>query len=256
MARKKKARRGIRGDIESLEMSLILNGKAMEEDRQRKKWSIHDLNPIKPLTPMQEDLFHAFFNGKNICAHGSAGTGKTFLALYLALSEVLEKRNQTHIIIVRSAVETRKVGHLPGTLEEKMAEYERPYRDIVAELVGRASTYDDMKQAGVIQFMSTSFIRGLTWDNAFVIVDECENMNFHEIDSVMTRMGKNSRVIVAGDIIQTDLLMRSNDITGMPRFLKVVEKMSSFATVEFTRNDIVRGDFVKSWIEASEDTPD
>jgi len=255
MARKHKARHGYRGDVESLKMSLILNGKAQEEGPKRKKWSIHDLRSIKPLTPTQEDMFHAFFDGKHICAHGSAGTGKTFLALYLALSELLDRREQQKIIIVRSAVSTREVGHLPGSLEEKMSEYERPYREIVADLMGRAATYDDMKSAGLIEFMATSYIRGITWDNVILVVDEGENMNFHEIDSIMTRLGKNSRVIFTGDVPQTDLLRRSNDTTGMPRFLKVIKNMNDFASIEFNRHDIVRSSFVKSWIIASEDTP-
>jgi len=250
-----KAQSKLREQVQFLSEMNHHNTLAMEEGPIKKKWSIHDLKHIMPLTEMQEEMFHAFYNGNDICAHGSAGTGKTFLALYLALAELLEKRDQHRIIIVRSAVSTRDIGHLPGTIEEKMSEYERPYREIVAELIGRSSTYDDMKQAGLIEFMSTSYVRGLTWDNAIVIVDEAENMTFHEIDSVMTRLGKNSRVIVTGDIPQTDLVKRSNDATGLPRAVKVIKNMKSFVEILFTRHDIVRGEFVKAWITAAEDTP-
>ena len=231
---------------------MELNIHAMNEGPRKKHWSIHDLKAIQPLTPMQEDMFHAWYEDDlNVCAHGSAGTGKTFLALFLAMSDVLE-RNCQKVIIVRSAVPTREIGHLPGTAEEKMAVYEQPYRDILHELFGRASTYDDMKDAGLVEFMPTSFIRGLTWDNAIVLVDEGENMTFHEIDSVMTRLGENSRVIFTGDMIQTDLDKRKNDVSGMLDFMNVIKEMSCFEDIRFTVEDVVRGPFVKSWIRASE----
>lgn len=247
-----KARHNSRTEIESLSLALSLNGKAQEEGHKRKHWSMHDLKTIKPLTVAQEDLFHAWFNDKHICAYGSAGTGKTFLALYLALSEVLN-RQQSHIIIVRSAVPTRDVGFLPGTLEEKTALYELPYHDILADLVGRNSTYADMKEAGLIEFVSTSFIRGLTWDNAVVIIDEGENMTFHEIDSIMTRVGENTRIIFTGDLKQTDLDGKKGNVSGMADAIQVFNKMDKFECVNFTKHDIVRSAFVKSWIIASEE---
>jgi len=234
-------------------LSMELNLQTMEQGPKRKNWSIHDLKAIHPLNPRQEDMFHAWYEDKNICAHGSAGTGKTFLATYLALQDLLEKRQQ-QIIIVRSAVPTREIGHLPGSIEEKLAAYERPYHDIFWELIGRASTYQDMKDAGLVQFMSTSFIRGLTWDNAIVVVDEGENMTFHEIYSIMTRLGENSRVIFTGDLVQTDLDKRKNDVSGMSHFLEVIKNMSCFDDVKFTQHDIVRSGFVKSWIIAAEQT--
>jgi phosphate starvation-inducible protein PhoH len=250
-----KKRRGkvSRDNVEALNLALVQNGKAMEEGRKIKTWSIHDIKSIKPLTPTQEDVFHAWYNNEHICLHGSAGTGKTFLALYLALEEVLQ-RNQQKIIIVRSAVSTREIGHLPGTLEEKIAEYEHPYQDILHELIGRASTYSDMKDAGIIEFMVTSFVRGLTWDNAIVVVDEGENMTFHEIDSIMTRLGKNSRIIFTGDIIQTDLDGKKHGVSGMADALRVFQEIDDFECVKFNKHDIVRSDFVKSWIIASEET--
>jgi len=214
----------------------------MEEGRKIKHWTTHDIKAIRPLTPAQEDVFHSWFNEEHICLHGSAGTGKTFLALYLALNEVLQK-NQNKIIIVRSAVATREVGFLPGTLEEKVAQYEI-----------KSSSYQDMKEAHLIEFMTTSFIRGLTWDNAVIIVDEGENMTFHEINSIMTRLGKNSRIIFTGDILQTDLDGRKHGVSGMADALNVFRSMDDFACVKFTKDDIVRSDFVRDWIIATEDT--
>ena len=251
MSRKKRSKK--QSEIEYLKALLDNNQKAIEEGPKRKKWSIHDLKSIKPLTPAQEDFFHAWMNGYNICAHGTAGTGKSFLSMYVALTEVLNK-NQQKIIIVRSAVPTREIGFLPGDLEEKIAMYELPYHDIFAELLGRKASYQDMKDAGVVEFMTTSFIRGLTWDNAIVVVEEGENMTFHEINSIMTRIGDNSRVIFNGDIKQTDLNGKKNGKSGMSTFLQVIKEIKNFASIEFTIHDIVRSDFVKSWIAAVEQT--
>ena len=153
------------------------------------------------------------------------------------------------MIIVRSVVPTREIGFLPGDLNDKVSVYETPYKDICAELIGRSSTYDDMKEAGIVQFMPTSFIRGLTWDNAIVVVDECQNMTFHEINSIVTRLGQNSRIIFTGDTNQTDL--RPVDC-GMTKMLSVVDNIETFAKVKFTTDDIVRSNIVKSWIVAAE----
>jgi phosphate starvation-inducible protein PhoH len=249
----KKRRNGRKADIEYFEMALSLNGAAQEEGPRRKHWSMHDLKTIKPLTPTQEELFHAWLNDYNICAHGSAGTGKTFLALFLALQEVLAQ-NHGRVIIVRSAVATRDLGYLPGTLEEKIAQFEQPYHDILHELVGRPSMYQDMKYAGLIEFHSTSFLRGLTWDNAVVVVDEAENLTFHEIDNVMTRLGENTRIIFTGDTRQTDLDgSKKLGKEGLSQAMQVFDNMGDFACIGFNIHDIVRGDLVKSWIMACED---
>lgn len=247
----KRARRN--EDIEFLKEALNANGHAIEEGPKKKTWSIKDLKSIKPKTAAQEEMFQAWFSGKHVCASGSAGTGKTFLAFYLALNEYLQQRTR-RIIIVRSAVTTRDLGFLPGTLEEKTAQYELPYHDIAWELIGRASTYQDMKDAGIIEFMTTSFVRGLTWDNAIVIVEEAQNMTFHEINSIMTRIGENTRIIVTGDTKQTDLNegKKHLGLEGMSQAIRVFDNMDSFASVHFTKHDIVRSEFVKSWIVACE----
>ena len=249
MAKKKSSRR-VKSDAKFLEEALLQNGSAKRHGPKRKTWSVHDLKTIKPLTPSQEELFHAWFNYDHICAVGTAGTGKTYLAFYLALSEILAPQSpQDKIVLVRSVVPTREVGFLPGDLAEKVSVYESPYKDICSDLIGRPSTYDDMKDAGIIHFMPTSFVRGLTWDDAIVIVEECQNMSFHEINSIVTRLGKNSRIIFTGDTKQTDLRPVE---CGMEQMLKTVNNIESFGTVEFNHHDIVRSDIVRSWIIAAE----
>ena len=257
MSRRRSNRKEAENNIIHLEHSWAANKRAMEEGPKRKHWTKHDLKNIRPLTPSQADVFEAFFSGQHICAHGSAGTGKTYVASYLALNEVLRSDTpQDKIIIVRSAVSTRDIGHLPGTMEEKCALYELPYMDIFADLVGRASTYQDMKDAGLVEFHITSFLRGNTWNDAIVIVDEIENMDFHELNTIMTRLGKNTRIILVGDLLQTDLRdgRKASNISGMPEALRVWETMNEFSVFKFNRHDIVRGPLVKSWIVACEDT--
>lgn len=228
---------------------------ATAEDIHKKKWHILDMVKVQPRNDAQHAVFRAAEEDKNIIASGTAGTGKTFLAMYLGLRAMLTDGSPyTKIRIVRSAVSTRDIGHMPGTMEEKISDFEAPYRDICKELFDRWSTYDDMKDAHKIEFNVTSNIRGRTWNNQVVILEECENLNFHEIDSVLTRIGKNCKVIVAGDVKQTDLLKSNRDKEGMNRLLKIAASMDSFAIVNFTKEDIVRSAFVREWIEAVEDT--
>jgi phosphate starvation-inducible protein PhoH len=242
-----------RSNVIELTQALVLNEQAMREGPARKVWSYHDLQHVQPLTDTQREMMHDFISGKDICGHGSAGTGKTFLAVYLALNELLRKDSAIDkIIIIRSAVATRNIGHMPGTLDEKIMHYELPYENMFYELIGRLSTYRDMKDAGKVHFSVTSFIRGLTWDRAIVIVDEAQNMNFHELNSIMTRLGEYSRIIVVGDLPQTDLRSRHEE-TGFDKFIQVANRISSFSVIKFTSNDIVRSEKVKNWIVACED---
>lgn len=219
--------------------------------QKRKKWSQHDLQSVKAMNHNQADFLEGWFSGNNVCAIGSAGTGKTFLAVYSALCSVLDERDSIQkMVIIRSAVETRKIGHLPGTVEEKQEVYELPYKDVCASLMGREATYQDMKDARKIEFMLTSHIRGLTWDNVVVVIDEAQNMNFHEINSIMTRLGHNSRVIIVGDTKQSDL--GGGEKEGLSQAIKVLQQITDITLVPFTSDDIVRSGFVKSWIKACE----
>jgi len=248
--RVKGSRRGNKRDVTlELECALIDNGRAMEEGPKRKHWSIHDLKTVRPLNATQEEMFREYFEGQHICAHGSAGTGKSYLAVYLALNDLLSPKTDTEqIIIVRSAVPTRDVGHLPGTLEEKTALYELPYKDMFAEFLGHGNSYQDMKDTRLVQFCTTSFIRGLTWDNAVVIIDEVQNMNWLELDSVITRLGKNSRIILCGDTVHQQDLKREQ--SGFGNALSVIERLRGFSVIPFTHHDIVRSQFVREWIIA------
>jgi phosphate starvation-inducible protein PhoH len=235
--------------VYQLSNALTDNAMAHNEGPKRKTWSKHDLKHIQPLTPAQTDMCHEFAQGQHICASGYAGTGKTFLAVYLALTQLLDRNTDIDkIIIVRSAVPSRDVGFMPGSLEEKVALYELPYRDIFAEFLSHPNSYQDMKDAGLIQFNTTSFVRGLTWDNAVVIVDEAQNMNWSEIDSVITRLGENSRLIVCGDAVYQQDLRREK--SGYTDAVDVMKQLDIFSVITFTEHDIVRSAFVKRWIMA------
>lgn len=232
----------------------VIDKKAREEGPKRKTWSKHDLRTIRPLTEAQHLMFEAYSNNENIFAHGTTGTGKSFVALYLALLEVLEPESKAnHIIIVRSNVATRNPGFLPGKLEEKIAPQEDCYADILAELVGKPSTYQDMKDAKLIQFKSTSFLRGQSWKDAIIIIDEFQNMNMEEFDSVITRVGKNCTVFILGDGKQNDLITnKGNDVSAFKEITSILTNMSEFRSIQFTSNDIVRSGLVKSYILTKE----
>jgi phosphate starvation-inducible protein PhoH len=216
-----------------------------DNGRQQREFKIHKVDPI---TDNQEVAFNHYDDGRHLMLHGVAGTGKTFLAMNLALESVFSKEYQ-RVVIVRSVVPTRDMGFLPGNQQEKQRVYEQPYMAIATELFGRGDAYEILKGKNLIQFISTSFVRGVTLDNCVVIVDECQNMTFHELDSVITRMGENCRVIFCGDYRQTDLL-RDNEKAGLKDFMNIVDSMWHFETVEFTEEDIVRSALVKEYILA------
>jgi phosphate starvation-inducible PhoH-like protein len=227
---------------------------AITQGPRKKTWSVLDIKTIKPLTEAQRSLIESYHMDNHIVADGSAGTGKTFLALWLGLNTILSKDFQEdHIILVRSAVASRDIGFLPGTAEEKLEPFETPYKDIMHDLLGKSSSYDDLKEAGKVKFMPTSFVRGSTWDNAVIIIDEAQNLTLHEINSVITRLGTNSRIIVCGDYNQNDLIGKRGESSGFKDFLRVVSFMKEFDVITFTKNDIVRSPFVKSWICAMEE---
>jgi len=199
------------------------------------------LHEIEPLTRNQ---VKAFESKKNLILHGLAGTGKTFISSYLAYDD-MSKGIYDKLVIIRSAVPTRDMGFLPGTEKEKASVYEEPYKDIANELFQRGDAYGIMKQKNLVEFMTTSFIRGITLRDAVIIIDECQNMSFHELDSIITRMGENCRVIFCGDFRQADLKQN-----GMKNFMQILKRMELFVFIDFQVEDIVRSDFVKSYIIA------
>jgi phosphate starvation-inducible protein PhoH len=206
------------------------------------------LKLIKPKTYNQEEVFSFYEMGQHLLIHGYAGTGKTFLACYLAIREILDGNgNFQKVVIVRSAVATRDIGHLPGGKNDKIKEYESPYIDIFSKLFGRGDAYSILKQKNLVEFVPTSFIRGNTIDNAIIIVDEINNMTFHELDSVLTRLGDNAKLVLCGDFRQSDLRF-ADERQGLKDLMSILKKMKEVATVEMTIEDIVRSGFVKSYI--------
>jgi predicted ribonuclease YlaK len=209
---------------------------------------------IKPLTENQKKAFASYKNGKNLFLYGAAGTGKTFVSLYNGLQDVL--RNETPydtVYMVRSAVPTREIGFLPGDEEDKTALFQVPYQNMVKfmfEMPGErefGTLYERLKNQGSLMFLTTSFLRGITLDNAVIIVDECQNLTFHELDTIITRVGQDSKIIFCGDFFQTDL-MKSSDKQGMVNFMKILDAMQQFDNIEFTIGDIVRSGFVKEYL--------
>jgi len=214
---------------------------------------IDDLITIDPITDRQKHAFDAWRDGDNMALVGTAGTGKTFLAMYLALEEVMDKSSPYESVkIIRSVVPTRDVGYLPGTIEEKLNAYTGPYRAITSELFdGDPGAYDKLVHNKYISFESTSYIRGVTFDNSIVIVDEMQNLNFHELDSVMTRIGHCSKIIFCGDYYQSDF-RSENDKRGINTFLQIVEQLKHFSVISFNWEDIVRSGLVRDYIMTKE----
>jgi phosphate starvation-inducible protein PhoH len=230
-------------------MSKKPKNKTNRQQPEAQKQAAHfELKHIKPLTPNQEKAFNSYRLGYHLMLHGFAGTGKTFCALYLALNEILTGNSvYNKIIIVRSVVPSRDMGFLPGSMKEKAAVYEEPYREICDNLFGRGDGYDILKMKGLVQFTTTSFLRGITFNNAIVILDESQNLTFQEADTVMTRMGDESRIIVCGDFRQTDLLKRYEQ-EGITQLMAITKRINTFEHVEFQKEDIVRSGLVRSYI--------
>jgi len=206
------------------------------------------LKEILPKTKAQSDTFDAYDENYNIMLHGCAGTGKTFISLFLALREISERTSPyKSITVVRSAVPTRDVGFLPGALHQKLEVYELPYRSIINELYGRGDAFEIIKHKDFLNFISTSYVRGVTLKRTIVIVDECENLNFHELDSIITRLGDNCKILFCGDFKQTDF-RNEREKQGMHNFIEILSSMNSFDIVQFTQKDIVRSNMVREYI--------
>jgi phosphate starvation-inducible PhoH-like protein len=208
------------------------------------------LKSIKPKTEAQRAFFEAYESGQNVLAHGVAGTGKSFLGIYLAMREIEEGvTGKKRLVIIRTAVATRDIGFMPGNEKEKIAVFEKPYKSIFTELYNRSDAYDILKKNGKVEFTTTSFMRGDTLRDAIVIYDEVQNGNWVESDTVITRLDNNSRIIVCGDYRQVDLQFE-RDRQAVHKFLSILDRMRSFTRVEFQVSDVVRGGIVREYIES------
>ena len=215
---------------------------------------IDDMVTVSPVTDNQKIAFQDYKNDKNLFLYGAAGTGKTFITLYLALQEAL--RNETKydtVYVVRSAVPTREIGFLPGDEEDKTALFQVPYQNMVKFMFEQPNEqafsmlYDRLKNQGSLMFLTTSFLRGITLDNAIIIVDEAQNLTFHELDTIITRVGMDSKIMFCGDFFQSDL-QKHIDKEGIKHFMKILKGMKSFSNIEFTLGDIVRSGMVKEYL--------
>ena len=213
-----------------------------------------DLVKIEPVTDNQKVVFESYKKGKNQFLYGCAGTGKTFITLYLAMNEVLRQDTPyDRVVMVRSLIPTREIGFLPGDEEDKAALYQVPYSNMVQFMFKQPNEqafsmlYDRIKSQGSFYFLSTSFLRGLTFDNSIIIVDECQNLNFHELDTIVTRVGQDSKIMFCGDFMQTDL-SKVNERNGLHDFLRILEEMEEFNCLEFNIGDIVRSGFVRNYL--------
>ena len=223
-------------------------------NKKNKEINHTNLVTVKPITDNQKVVFDSWKKDKNQFLFGAAGTGKTFISLYLALKDVLDlKSSYDKVVLVRSLIPTREIGFLPGDEEDKGLLYQVPYQNMVQFMFEMPNEqqfntlYDRLKGQGTLFFLSTSFLRGLTFDNTIIIVDECQNLNFHELDTIITRVGQDSKIVFCGDFDQTDLV-KQNERNGLHDFLRILEEMDEFNCTEFTIGDIVRSGFVRSYL--------
>ena len=231
-----------------------INGMSAKQKKRRKPINSDMLVNIEPLTPSQEQVFEHWENDKNLFMYGAAGTGKTFVALYLALREVLKEESPyDKVYVVRSLVATREIGFLPGTHEDKASLYQIPYKNMVKYMFEMPDDpsfemlYENLKAQESVSVWSTSFLRGTTLDRAIIIVDECQNLNFHELDSIITRVGEDSKIVFCGDVQQSDLV-KANEKNGVLDFMSILRLMEEFGMVEFGVEDIVRSGLIRSYL--------
>ncbi len=220
--------------------------KRAREEKRNQQVNL-EMRTVKPITSNQRKAFDSFWSGKNMMLHGCAGVGKTYIAIYLGLQAILTDKAYDRLLIVRSVVPTRDMGFLPGNQQEKMKVYEAPYYAICTELFGRGDAYEVLKSKDIVKFISTSFVRGINFENCVVVVDEIQNLTFHEADSIITRTSKNCRLIYSGDIRQSDL-NKGREKSGLRDFMEIIKRMKSFDMIEFDTSDICRSSLVKDYI--------
>ena len=228
-----------------------------KQNRKRQPISANLMIDVNPLTDNQKKMFDAWDAGKHLFVYGCAGTGKTFCALYKALYGCLkETPNYQSVYLVRSLVATREIGFLPGDHEDKSSLYQIPYKNMVKYMFELGNDndfemlYGALKAQETIKFWSTSFLRGVTLDNSVIIIDEMQNLNFHELDSIITRVGENSRIVFCGDAMQTDLT-KTNEKNGIHDFMRILEMMpEDFSLIEMGLDDICRSGLVRNYLLA------
>lgn len=217
-------------------------------NRKQKKIRLEDLPKLEPRNKNQRKAIESFRSGNNIILSGWAGTGKTYLALHLALEDILDKSTPFFdLVLVRSIVPTRDIGFLPGDEQEKKEAYTGPYKSIFQEMFGCLTAWDNLNANNLLHFESTSFIRGITYNNTIIVVDEVQNLNYHELASVITRVGKNCKIIFSGDYHQSDF-KQEKEKQGILDFIEIIKNMKGFDIVEFNVEDIVRSGVVKDFI--------
>lgn len=227
------------------------DSQAIKKQTNSLKIRLDDMGTIQPKTAKQREFFDAYKAGDYFMAlHGVAGTGKTYIAFYKALEEVLDKNNPyTKLVIIRSSVQGRDMGHLPGSADEKMSMFIEPYKQIATDLFNRKDAWDRLVEQGYVEFISTSFVRGTTFNNAIIMLDEAQNCNLHELDTVITRVGHTSKFFICGDFRQADL-RKKDDKSGLLPFFDIIGTMKDFTHIEFGIDDIVRSSLVKNYIIA------
>lgn len=236
--------------INDLNLKVVANGGRMPK--------LSDLKKLNPASNLQAEIFQAWDQELDsdltsgwIMA-GCAGTGKSTIALYLALKEVLSQESiYKKVCLIRSTAPLRDSGFVPGFLEDKNSVAEAPYYGICEFLTGgNKDAYAKLKETGKIEFLSTAYLRGTTFSDCIVIVEECQCMNWSELKTCNTRLGKNAKIIFTGDFAQSDLIYNKNDVSGWNEFMAVSNKMSEFRKFTFTPEDICRSGFVRSFIVA------
>ena len=238
--------------MESYDNVTPFNKLRKKERRELRRQCNLELKFIAPKTENQCKAFDYYDDEYNLSLLGYPGTGKSFISLYLALNEIEQNKQNSpkSVTVVRSIVPSRDVGFLPGSAKEKAKVYEAPYIDICNQLYGRGDAYDILQKKGAIHFETTSYLRSITMNDTIIIVDECQNMNDGELHTIITRVGENSRIIFAGDFGQNDLQFKRGEFSGLAKFQSILDRMKSFARVDFKTNDIVRSGLVKEYILA------